>query len=218
MRRVLTRKAASAPAGGTLQVTPSFSGLLSVLDTQDSAVTSGSSASGGATTGEQAIGYSYIDPDTGYTASQMFLAFDTSNIAVGNTATTATLELAGGTNLGLTTAAGSVEVYAFDWTANGTSALEGGDWRNPTWLQGATRVASKSFNGSLASDWPTSTTTRFALTSDAAFLSAIVKGGTTRLVLVVSNQRIGTVNTSNGQIVPYQASGPGQPRLTVVYS
>jgi hypothetical protein len=150
-----------------------------------------------------------------YQFSTLLLDFDTSAIGAGETVTSVTLEIAGDVSPGTDTG-GVIEVYAFDFGA--------GAWRSATQLAAllasGKRVATKAFTSSLGG-WSTSPTTYVTFANDGTnFLSSIVKGGHTRLYLIVDTNRTGSPTNPSLQVVPYKQAATSAvafaPRLTVV--
>jgi hypothetical protein len=142
-----------------------------------------------------------------YYLSEAFLAFDTSEIAAGDEVTSAVLSLYG--QLDGTTTNFVMEAYASDWGAS----LGLTDWVAGADLGGLTLLASYD----MAGGWPTNQYTN--LSSEDAFLDAIVKEGTTRIVLVSNRMRLGTAPSNDEQVgVWMHTKGSGyQPKLVVEY-
>ena len=122
--------------------------------------------------------------DTGdYKCRETFMSFDTSVVPVDATVSSATLTVtANGDN---TAQDFTVEVFAYDFGV----AVDTTDWQDRSELTAGTLLASYD----TSDGW----TGSMVFTSESAFLAAIVKGGTTRIVLASDRHRAGTVPTIN---------------------
>jgi len=136
---------------------------------------------------------------------QFFMDFDTSSIPDTDEISAVTLSLRGEVDQSATDFVS--EVYVFDWDTTVTTA----DWRTPTQIGSLTRVAthnSSGFSGAY-----------LAFTSDAAFLTAINKTGSTRLMVTSDRFRASTEPTALEYIV--WASGNAstrEPKLVVEHA
>lgn len=143
---------------------------------------------------------------------ESFLSWDTSVIVDSETVTSATVSIYGG-QAGPTTwegPAGTLEARAFDWGAT----LTAGDWVAGASLSGLTLLASFAV-GNAGVGWAAAYN---VFTSQAAFLAAVNKTGSTRLMMCTSDMRSGTdPGAINRVIVMFaEASGTTQdPKLVV---
>lgn len=146
---------------------------------------------------------------TGYACYEAFLSFDTSTIPDGDIITSVTLSLDGtGATDGSDTDF-TINARIYNWGAGLTTA----DWIAGASLSGNTLVASRSTSGWSASGYN-------ALTSEAAFLTAINKTGVTYLVISSSRHEAGTAPTGNEYVgfATAEASGTTHdPKLVVTH-
>lgn len=96
-----------------------------------------------------------------------------------------------------------IEVYAYDW---GTSLSANPDFRPSTWLQSATKLASRTIEA-VSGSWDFNGF--YTLTSTAAFGPAINKTGTTRLITASSRHRTATPPTALEYAACYMAEASG---------
>lgn len=144
-------------------------------------------------------------------AAQLGFSYDTSSIPSANTVTsvTATYAAAGGASGFPSTA--TVDVYSLSGASIAASNTNGpAVWKTPTELSSLTRVASRA----AGSTWVGGNT--YNWTSDAAFTSAIVKAGTTTLLIATSDQVSGTTRASDQYAL--FAESAGQSYLTIVHN
>lgn len=158
----------------------------------------------------QALGQ-YLNAGT-YNCHQMFLEFDTSVIPSGATVTAATLSVYVSNDYSTTDF--TIQARAYDWGAS----LGTGDFIAGANLTNYTLLASKSTAGGLATNAYT------ALTSEAAFLSAVNKGaGATTRLFLSSNRQEGEGTQPSGleSLVLFTPAATGEtydPKLVITYT
>lgn len=123
-------------------------------------------------------------PEADYNVGLWFIPFDTSEIPVGEVVTSVKFS-AYENNRMFGPSAWSYEVYAYDFG----ETIDEDDWLTPSDLSGMTLLAS------WAASAESGAGQYYDFTSEEAFKSAIVKGGTTRLVVASSFHRTVTEPT-----------------------
>jgi hypothetical protein len=145
----------------------------------------------------------YAGCASGYHINEIFLAFDHSAIGAGDTIDSVGFKMTcadvSGPNI--------TEVYAYDWG----EAVATGDFVPGATLASATLLASYEFTGYATGE--------LTFTCTDAFKSAIVKGGTTRLVVCTDGVR-GTSAPAAGNDARWNMgdAASGKPTLTVNYT
>ena len=128
-----------------------------------------------------------IEPNAGQTAGQVGIEFDTSTIPALNTVSAATLTLKSGPAAFWPSVATS-EIYSINSTAIAKTASNTRTlWRTPTEVAALTKVATRAAGSAYVAN------TTYAWTSEAAFISNISQGSTTRLLVGTSEQRTGSL-------------------------
>ena len=156
-------------------------------------------------TSSLSFGFGYgagISTSLGILLGQIGLEFDTSSIPVANTVSSATLTLkAGGTGAAYPSA-NAVEIFNINSTAIAKTASNTRTvWRTPTEITALTKVASRPAGSAYVIN------TAYAWPSEAAFISNINQGSTTRLLLATTEQRTGTLTGSAQNINISDTSG-----------
>ena len=142
---------------------------------------------------------------------QTKLTFDTSTIPTANTVTSATLSLKSSTVAGWPV---DTSVDAYSITSGSALSFS----NSPTWWQtsstigGLTRVATRA----AGSAWATSTV--YTWTSDSAFISNVVKGGTTRLLLATGDQATGAGASRTNSNTCFPSGTASDHYLTIVHN
>jgi hypothetical protein len=158
-----------------------------------------------ATLAQLPVGQRFSSPN--HICYEQFISWDTSSIPAGATVTLATISLY--VQLDQSDTDFTIEVRPYDWSTTVTTA----DWIAGASLSGLTLLASKGTAG-------ISTVAYTALTSEAALLSAIVTGGTTRVVVDSSRHVAGNQPSALERVYFYMnEKGAGyQPKLYVEYT
>lgn len=160
-----------------------------------------------ANTSEQVVGQAknYGWGGDNYACFEGFLTFDTSEVPASATIDAPpTLYAAVETN---STDTDFTLRAGVSWTPDLTTA----DWVAGASLSGKTLCASKSTSG-------IATNTYYALTSESTFLSAIVKEGTTALLLWSSRHEAGTTPTGAEYLKLHSATSAYPPYLLITYT
>lgn len=158
------------------------------------------------TTGTELIVANHLSGGT-YTCAEGFIAFDTSSIDDSATVSAATLTVTLKTDLSTTDF--TLEARTHSW-----GTLTTADWVAGADLGSLTLLASRS------SSTMTVVNTAYALTSEAAFIDAINKTGSTEIILNNSRHRNGDVPTGLETQFYYSANESGtsrDPTLVVEY-
>ena len=141
---------------------------------------------------------------------QIGLEFDTSTIPVANTVSSATLTLKAGATIAPYPSANAVEIFNINSTAIAKTASNTRTvWRTPTEITALTKVASRPAGSAYVIN------TAYAWPSEAAFISNINQGSTTRLLLATTEQRTGSL-TGSAQNISVSATS-GDHFLTIVH-
>ena len=151
-----------------------------------------------------------IQTNGGATEGQIGIEFDTTTIPALNTVSAATLTMKAGSTPPWPSVATS-EIYSINSTAIAKTASNTRTlWRTPTEVAALTKVATR------AAGSPYVASTAYAWTSEAAFISNISQGGTTRLLVGTSEQRTGSLAGSSQ--VYNISSTAGDHFITIVHS
>jgi len=122
---------------------------------------------------------------------QIGFEFDTSTIPAANTVSAATLTIKAGATFAAYPSANAVEIFNISSTAIAKTASNTRTvWRTPTEITALTKVASRPAGSAYVIN------TQYAWPSEAAFISNINQGSTTRLLLATTEQRTGTLSGS----------------------
>lgn len=145
------------------------------------------------------------------TEGQIGIEFDTTTIPALNTVSAVTLTMKSAPPVALWPTIADSEIFninstAIAKTASNTRTL----WRTPTEITALTKVASRAAGSAYLAN------TSYAWTSDAAFISNINQGGTTRLLVGTNEQRTGSI--SPGAQVYNISSTVGDHFLTIVHN
>jgi hypothetical protein len=132
-----------------------------------------------------------ISTSLGTLLGQIGLEFDTSSIPVANTVSSATLTIKSGRTVAAYPSANAVEIFNINSTAIAKTASDTRTlWRTPTEITALTKVASRPAGSAYVIN------TQYAWPSEAAFISNINQGSTTRLLLATTEQRTGALSGS----------------------
>jgi len=135
--------------------------------------------------------YAGIEPTASAVAGQVGIEFDTSTIPALNTVSAATLTLKSGTAVTWPSTATS-EIFSINSTAIAKTASNTRTlWRTPTEVAALTKVATRAAGSAYVAN------TTYAWDSEAAFISNINQGSTTRLLVATSEQRTGSLAGSS---------------------
>lgn len=133
-----------------------------------------------------------VTTSSAVTAGQVGIEFDTTTIPALNTVSAATLTLKAGATTTAWPSVATSEIYSINSTAIAKTASNTRTvWRTPTEITALTKVATR------AAGSPYVVGTNYAWTSEAAFISNINQGSTTRLLVGTSEQRTGTLSGSD---------------------
>ena len=151
-----------------------------------------------------------IQPTATGIEGQIGIEFDTTTIPALNTVSAATLTIkSGSVAVGWPSVATS-EIFSINSTAIAKTASNTRTvWRTPTEITALTKVATR------AAGSPYTVSTTYAWTSEAAFISNINQGSTTRLLIGTSEQRTGSL--AGSQQVYNISSTSGDHFLTIVH-
>lgn len=164
-------------------------------------------------TSSQIAGFGYgagIGTTLAQSLGQIGLEFDTSSIPVANAVSSATLTLKAGGTFAAYPSANAVEIFNINSTAIAKTASNTRTvWRTPTEITALTKVASRPAGSAYVIN------TAYAWPSEAAFISNINQGSTTRLLLATTEQRTGSL-TGSAQNINVSATS-GDHFLTIVH-
>ena len=122
-------------------------------------------------------------------AGQIGIEFNTATIPAANTVSAATVTIKTGNIIGVWPSTATAEMYSINSTAIAKNASDTRTvWRTPTEITALTKVATRAAGSTTTND------VLYAWTSDAAFISNINQGSTTRLLLGTSEQRTGSLS------------------------
>jgi len=151
-----------------------------------------------------------VQPTASGIEGQIGIEFDTSTIPAANTVSAATLTMKAGATSTLWPSIATSEIYSINSTAIAKTASDTRTvWRTPTEITALTKVATR------AAGSPYAVSTSYAWSSEAAFISNINQGSTTRLLVGTSEQRTGTL--AGSQQVYNISSTPGDHFITIVH-
>lgn len=150
----------------------------------------------------------YVGQNTGYQCYEGFISFDTSSIPDSATITAVELSLYVANDVSSTDF--TIRARAYDWGAS----VDTGDWIAGASLPGNTLLAELSTSGLSVAAYS-------VFTSEAGFLAAISKTGTTRIALSSSRHEAGNTPTTFEYVRIHSGDQTGaerRPRLTVTYT
>ena len=160
-----------------------------------------------------AFGFGYgagISTTNATLLGQVGFEFDTSTIPAANTVSAATLTIKAGGTVAVYPSANAVEIFNINSTAIAKTASNTRTvWRTPTEITALTKVASRPAGSAYVIN------TDYAWPSEAAFISNINQGSTTRLLLATTEQRTGSLTGSSQNI--NVSSTAGDHFLTIVH-
>ena len=143
-----------------------------------------------------------ISPSSATLAGQVGIEFDTSSIPAANTVSVATLTIKSAPTSVVWPSVADSEIFSINSTAIAKTASNTRTlWRTPTEVAALTKVASRPAGSAYA------VSTSYAWTSNAAFLAAINKASTTRLLVGTSEQRTGSLAGSQQSYNISQTAG-----------